>query len=87
MHLPRAAAAALAALLLPLTAHTATAATATAVRSEVRAPGETVTLPVRDAPGQLPVRVENRTGYERWTFRFRAGPALRPVGRPVVLGL
>ncbi|MEV7129635.1 HNH endonuclease family protein [Streptomyces sp. NPDC093260] len=69
MHFPRAAAAVLAALLLPFTAHTATATAATAVRPEVRAPGETVTLPVGDAFDQLPLRAEDRTGYERTKFK------------------
>ncbi|MFF0837659.1 MULTISPECIES: HNH endonuclease family protein [unclassified Streptomyces] len=55
-----AATAVLAALLIPTTAD---AAPATA------APGETVTLPVRDALAQLPVRAEDRTGYERTKFR------------------
>ncbi|MDH6222955.1 hypothetical protein [Streptomyces pseudovenezuelae] len=33
------------------------------------APGETVTLPVRDALQTLPVEEEDRTGYERSKFR------------------
>lgn len=33
------------------------------------APGETVVLPVRDALTALPVRSEDRTGYERTKFR------------------
>ncbi|MEU6071814.1 hypothetical protein ABZ864_47180 [Streptomyces sp. NPDC047082] len=50
-----ASAAAIIALLIPTTAHAAPAAE----------PGETVTLPVRDALAGLPVRPEDRTGYER----------------------
>ncbi|MEV5433173.1 HNH endonuclease family protein [Streptomyces sp. NPDC052701] len=65
MRFARAAATVLAALLLPVTAHTAAAA----APARVRAPGETVTLPVRDALDQLPVRVEDRTGYERSKFK------------------
>ena len=51
---------ALAVLLAPTTAH-ATERTA--------APGNTVTLPVRDALAALPLRSESRTGYERSKFR------------------
>ena len=47
---------ALAALLTPTTAHAAD-------------PGDTVALPVRDALAALPVRDEDRTGYERTKFR------------------
>ena len=48
---------ALAALLLtPTTAHASS-------------PGDTVALPVRDALAALPVRNEDRTGYERSKFR------------------
>ncbi|WP_031102252.1 MULTISPECIES: HNH endonuclease family protein [unclassified Streptomyces] len=54
------AAAVLAALLAPTTAH---AAPATA------APRDAVTLPVQDALAQLPVRTEDRTGYERTKFK------------------
>ncbi|OQD57532.1 HNH endonuclease [Streptomyces phaeoluteigriseus] len=46
----------LAALFTPATAHAA-------------APGDTVTLPVDDALAALPVRDEDRTGYERTKFR------------------
>ncbi|MGY5099461.1 HNH endonuclease family protein [Streptomyces sp. 900105245] len=60
MHHAAAAAAAFAALLLPATAHAAPA---------VSAPNDTVTLPVRDALAQLPVRAEDRTGYERTAFK------------------
>ncbi|GAA5062206.1 HNH endonuclease family protein [Streptomyces similanensis] len=66
MRFAYAAATALAALLLPVTAHTATAA---AEPPRVPAAGETVTLPVRDALDELPVRVEDRTGYERSKFK------------------
>ncbi|MGW8719180.1 HNH endonuclease family protein [Streptomyces althioticus] len=52
-------AAVLAALLIPTTAHAAPAA----------APGETITLPVRDALGRLPIVDEDRTGYERTAFK------------------
>ncbi|GAA2906403.1 HNH endonuclease family protein [Streptomyces mexicanus] len=72
MRLARTAAAALAALLLPTTAHTATAHTAPTVgaaTAPLRAPGQTVTLPVRDALARLPVRAEDRTGYERSKFK------------------
>ncbi|QTD95727.1 HNH endonuclease family protein [Streptomyces cyanogenus] len=61
MRIPRTAAtaSALAALLIPATAHAA----------PVAAPGESVTLPVRDALAQLPVSDEDRTGYERTAFK------------------
>ncbi|MFF7127204.1 DUF1524 domain-containing protein [Streptomyces sp. NPDC008240] len=55
-----AAAAVFAALLIPTTAHAA---------SSVAAPGDTMTLPVRDALAGLPVRDEDRTGYERTKFK------------------
>jgi hypothetical protein len=64
-----AAAAALAALLLPTTAHTATAHSAGTATAPLRAPGQTITLPVSDALAQLPVRAEDRTGYERSKFK------------------
>ncbi|MEV7817116.1 HNH endonuclease family protein [Streptomyces flaveolus] len=54
------AAAVLAALLSPTTAHAAPAAVA---------PRDAVTLPVQDALAQLPVRGEDRTGYERAKFK------------------
>ncbi|MFJ4329082.1 HNH endonuclease family protein [Streptomyces tricolor] len=53
--LTTAAAAVFAALLVPTAAHAA--------------PAATVTLPVRDALAQLPVRFEDRTGYERTKFK------------------
>ncbi|MGW2708517.1 HNH endonuclease family protein [Streptomyces sp. NPDC001356] len=53
-------AAVFAALVVPTTAHAAPAASA---------PGDTVTLPVTDALAQLPVRSEDRTGYERTKFK------------------
>ncbi|WP_051845360.1 hypothetical protein [Streptomyces sp. NRRL S-813] len=59
-----AAAAAVAALLIPATTHTAAATP----RSHA-APGETVTLPVREALAGFPVREEDRTGYERSKFK------------------
>ncbi|MGV9907526.1 HNH endonuclease family protein [Streptomyces sp. NPDC003388] len=64
-----AAAAAFAALLVPTTAHTAAAHSAATATRQGRAPGETVTLPVRDALAQLPVREEDRTGYDRSQFK------------------
>ncbi|MEW1648604.1 HNH endonuclease family protein [Streptomyces sp. NPDC091219] len=51
----------LTALLYPTAAHAAAARHA--------APGDSVTLPVRDALAALPVQSENRTGYERTKFR------------------
>ncbi|MGW0514873.1 hypothetical protein ACWC4C_13150 [Streptomyces olivaceoviridis] len=56
-----AAAAVLAALLTSTTAHAAPA--------PADAPRDTVTLPVQDALAQLPVRSEDRTGYERAKFK------------------
>ncbi|MEW2290510.1 HNH endonuclease family protein [Streptomyces sp. NPDC047841] len=56
-----AAAAVLAALLAPTTAHAAPAPAA--------APRDAVTLPVQDILAQLPVRSEDRTGYERRKFK------------------
>lgn len=45
-------------------------ATAQAVAPEVpREPGDTLTLPLRDALGALPVVDEDRTGYDRSKFR------------------
>nr|WP_225817999.1 HNH endonuclease family protein [Streptomyces echinatus] len=46
-----------------MTAHAAPAAPALA------APGDSVTLPVREALAQLAVRTEDRTGYERTKFK------------------
>ncbi|MEU8472168.1 HNH endonuclease family protein [Streptomyces sp. NPDC029006] len=54
-------AAVLAALVFSTTAHAAPAAAA---------PADRVTLPVRDALAQLPLRTEDRTGYERTKFRL-----------------
>ncbi|MGW7244581.1 HNH endonuclease family protein [Streptomyces sp. NPDC054804] len=55
------------ALLTPTTAHaTTTAAGHLPVR---HAPGETITLPVRDALAALPVADESRAGYSRDKFR------------------
>ncbi|WP_031101934.1 MULTISPECIES: HNH endonuclease family protein [unclassified Streptomyces] len=56
-------AAAFIALLLPTTAHAATA------HGAVRDPGQTVTLPVRSALSGLPVADEDRTGYRRDAFK------------------
>ncbi|MEU7428616.1 HNH endonuclease family protein [Streptomyces sp. NPDC040750] len=47
-------------MLIPTNVHAAPAAAA---------PGETVTLPVREALDQLPVRGEDRSGYERTKFK------------------
>ncbi|MGW0875316.1 hypothetical protein ACWD3Z_33235 [Streptomyces sp. NPDC002740] len=55
---------ALAALLSPA-AHAVSPAPA----SLRHAPGDTLTLPVRDALAALTVQDENRTGYERTKFR------------------
>ncbi|WP_405444449.1 HNH endonuclease family protein [Streptomyces achromogenes] len=57
-------AAALAALLVPAAAHAVPAADPTG-----RVPDRIVTLPVRDALAVLPVRDEDRTGYERTKFK------------------
>ncbi|MFF9025743.1 HNH endonuclease family protein [Streptomyces eurythermus] len=57
-------AAAFAALLTPAAAHAVPAADPTG-----RAAGRAVTLPVRDALAALPVRGEDRTGYERTKFK------------------
>ncbi|TVZ76891.1 HNH endonuclease family protein [Streptomyces sp. BK340] len=57
-----AAVAVFAALLIPTTANAAPSPAAAA-------PGETVTLPVRDALAGLPVQAEDRTGYERTKFK------------------
>ncbi|MFG3199898.1 HNH endonuclease family protein [Streptomyces sp. NPDC048208] len=54
-------AATLAALLTPFNAHASSAA--------VHAPGDTITAPIREALTQLPVRAEDRTGYQRDLFR------------------
>ncbi len=58
-------AAALTALLAPTTAQAAPAGHAT----PAAAPGDTVTLPVQEALAQLPVRLEDRTGYVRTAFK------------------
>ncbi|WP_258054640.1 HNH endonuclease family protein [Streptomyces sp. Ru71] len=58
-----AAAATLAALLLPASAHAAPAGAA------MRDPGQTITEPVRDALAQLPIVDEDRTGYQREAFK------------------
>ncbi|MFI5801128.1 HNH endonuclease family protein [Streptomyces sp. NPDC051677] len=57
---------ALAALLTPATAH---AASAPAPTLQQHAPGDTVTVPVRDALAALTVQDESRTGYERTKFK------------------
>ncbi|MFD9794202.1 HNH endonuclease family protein [Streptomyces sp. NPDC059070] len=44
-------------------------APALAASTRASAPGDTVTLPVRDALQNLPVRAEDRTGYERTKFK------------------
>ncbi|WP_435279435.1 HNH endonuclease family protein [Streptomyces sp. 1222.5] len=58
-------AAALTTLLAPTTAHAAPAGHA----APAAAPGNTVALPVQDALAQLPVRLEDRTGYVRTAFK------------------
>ena len=70
MRFPHAAAvaAALAALLVPAAAH-ASSAHSTVMPAVRQVAGETVTLPVRDALAQLPVREEDRADYERSKFR------------------
>ncbi|KQX72199.1 HNH endonuclease family protein [Streptomyces sp. Root1310] len=57
---------ALAALLTPTTAAHAVPPAQVALR---HAPGDTITLPVRDALAALTVQGESRTGYERTKFR------------------
>ncbi|MFJ8159023.1 HNH endonuclease family protein [Streptomyces sp. NPDC094468] len=57
------------ALLTPTTAHATTAAPAAAHQRVHRAPGETITLPVRDALAALPVADESRAGYTRDKFK------------------
>jgi hypothetical protein len=52
----------LAVLLSPTTAHAA-------ATEHHAAPGDTVTLPVRDALAALSVQTESRTGYERTKFK------------------
>lgn len=54
------------ALLAPTTAAHAVSPTQVALR---HAPGDTITLPVRDALAALTVQGEGRTGYERTKFR------------------
>ncbi|MFH8342952.1 HNH endonuclease family protein [Streptomyces sp. AM6-12] len=56
-------AAAFTVLLVPAAVHRAVAA------PPERAAGQTVTLPVREALAELPVRPEDRTGYERSKFK------------------
>ncbi|MEW2254995.1 HNH endonuclease family protein [Streptomyces sp. NPDC047869] len=48
-------------MLAPTTAH--------AVDAAERDPGQTITAPVRDALALLPIRDEDRTGYDRTKFR------------------
>lgn len=64
-----AAAAAVAALFLPAVAQPAAAAPVTARTASVAVPGETLTLPVRDALARLSIAQEDRTGYSRDAFR------------------
>ncbi|MFF2132377.1 hypothetical protein ACFVW1_44960 [Streptomyces olivochromogenes] len=59
-----AAVAALAALLAPTTAHATPA-----YHLSRHAPGDTITVPVRDAPQALIVQDESRAGYERSKFK------------------
>ncbi|MFC4506083.1 MULTISPECIES: hypothetical protein [Streptomyces] len=70
MRIPRTAVAvvaALAALLTPTTAEAHTHVPASAPQRH--APGDTVTLPVRDALAAVVVQDEDRTGYSRDLFR------------------
>ncbi|TVZ90504.1 HNH endonuclease family protein [Streptomyces sp. BK340] len=60
---------ALAALLAPTTAHAAPPAPAHAVSTQRHAPGDTITLPVRDALAALTVQDESRSGYSRDKFK------------------
>ncbi|MGW3289429.1 HNH endonuclease family protein [Streptomyces sp. NPDC001002] len=57
------------ALATAATVLSALAALLTPASAAEAAPGETVTLPVRDALQTLPVEEEDRTGYERSKFR------------------
>lgn len=70
MRLVRAAAAAAAvtALFLSTSAHAAVT-DSTPAAAQQRVPGQTVTLPVRDALAGLSLREEDRTGCERTKFR------------------
>ena len=63
-HAAAAALSVLTVLLSPSAAHAAAPAPARAT-----APGDTVTLPVRDALAALPVQGESRVGYERTKFK------------------
>ncbi|MGW7244648.1 HNH endonuclease family protein [Streptomyces sp. NPDC054804] len=56
-------------LLTPTTAHATPASPPAAHQPVLRAPGETITLPVRDALAALPVADESRAGYSRDKFR------------------
>ncbi|MEU1408390.1 HNH endonuclease family protein [Streptomyces sp. NPDC005728] len=69
--LPTAAASlsALAALLAPTPAHATPPAPAHAASAQPQAPGDTITLPVRDALASLTVQDEDRTGYSRDKFK------------------
>ncbi|MGX4694404.1 HNH endonuclease family protein [Streptomyces sp. JNUCC 63] len=71
MHLARATAtvASFTALLLTAPAAAAAAPSTASAPHQVRAPGQTVTLPVRDALAGLPVQEGSRTGYERSKFK------------------
>jgi hypothetical protein len=65
-------------LITPTTAHAVPIAPA----SQRSAPGDTITLPVRDALAALPVQDESRTGYTRdkckhWTDADRDGCNIR----------
>ncbi|WP_405976535.1 HNH endonuclease family protein [Streptomyces sp. NBC_00988] len=58
-----------AAVLSVLTALLSPAAAHAAAADHHAAPGDSVTLPVRDALAALPLQTENRTGYERTKFK------------------
>ncbi|MFI6662952.1 HNH endonuclease family protein [Streptomyces sp. NPDC050523] len=60
---------ALVSLLAPTTARAAAPTSAPAATAQRHAPGDTVTLPVRDALAGLPVQDESRTGYTRDKFK------------------
>ncbi|MYW17114.1 hypothetical protein GT039_16330, partial [Streptomyces sp. SID2955] len=57
-------------------------ATAQAAPSAAAAPGEAVTLPVREVLAQLPVRTEDRTGQERTKFRHWVDADRMPAPAP-----
>ncbi|MFJ3310886.1 hypothetical protein ACIPSA_49730 [Streptomyces sp. NPDC086549] len=60
---------ALAALLAPVSAHAASPTPAPAAVPQRHAPGDAITLPVRDALAALTVQDDDRTGYSRDKFK------------------